>query len=227
MRLLLVEDDTQLAQGVAAALRQSGYAVDWMISGNAANTALQTQDYDAVVLDLNLPGLDGFEVLRQLRRRGRDIPVLILSAREGATARVTGLDLGADDYLTKPFDLPELEARLRALIRRSQGRSGSKLQVGLVTLDTVNRQVESNGSIVDLTPREFGILEILMSRSGHVVSKQHLAERLCEWGEEMSNTAVEIQVHRLRKKLEDSGIALRTVRGFGYLLEAGNDPQPA
>lgn len=230
MRLLLVEDDAQLASGVTAVLRQSGYAVDWLANGSEADTALKTQDYDAVVLDLTLPGCDGVEVLRRLRRRqgrGRDTPVLILSARDGADDRVTGLDMGADDYLTKPFDLSELEARLRALIRRSRGHSDASIHLGGLTLDTVNRQVAFNGMLVELTPREFGILEILMLRAGHVISKQHLAERLCEWGEEMSQSAVEIQVHRLRKKLENTGTVLRTVRGFGYLLEENDGQQPA
>jgi len=219
MRLLLVEDDVPLAEGIAGALRQSGYAVDSLGSGSEADTALLTQDYDAVILDLNLPGLDGFAVLRNLRSRGRDLPVLILSARDGSEARVKGLDLGADDYLAKPFDLPELEARLRALIRRSQGRSGSRLSLAGLTLDSIARRVELHGQPLDLTAREYGILEILALRAGHVVSKQHLAERLCEWGEEMSSTAVEIQIHRLRRKLEGSGLAIRTLRGFGYLLE--------
>jgi two-component system, OmpR family, response regulator len=222
MRLLLIEDDVQLAAGVAAALRLSGYAVDWLASGSEADAVLVTQDYDAVILDLNLPGRDGFDVLRRLRGRGRDLPVLILSARDGAGDRVKGLDLGADDYLMKPFDLQELEARLRALIRRSLGRSGSCLRVGTLTLDTIARRVEIHGKPVELTAREYGALEILVLRVGHVVSKQHLSERLCEWGEEMSNTAVEIVVHRLRRKLDGSGINIRTLRGFGYLLEAGD-----
>jgi two-component system, OmpR family, response regulator len=224
MRLLLVEDDAQLAEGVAAALRQTGYAVDWLAYGNEADTALQAQDYDAVILDLNLPGFDGFEVLRRMRKRqhqgrGGAIPVLILSARDEAKDRVTGLDMGADDYLTKPFDLTELEARLRALIRRSQGRSSASVVLSRLSLDTISRQVKFDGALVELTPREYGILEILMLRAGHVVSKQHLAERLCEWGDELSHSAVEIHIHRLRKKLERTGITLRTVRGFGYLVE--------
>ena len=219
MRLMLVEDDAPLAQGIMAALRQSEYAVDWMASGSAADTALLAQDYDAVILDLNLPDLDGFEVLRRLRGRGRDLPVLILSARDGSDARVKGLDLGADDYLVKPFTLPELEARLRALIRRSRGRAGARLSLGGLSLDTVARRVELKDHPLELTAREYGLLEILMLRSGHVVSKPHLAERLCEWGEEMSSTAVEIHIHRLRKKLEGGGVTIRTLRGFGYLLE--------
>ncbi len=220
MRLLLVEDDALLAEGLAGALRQSGFAVDWLGSGSQADTALLTQSYDALILDLNLPGLDGFEVLRRLRGRGGKLPVLILSAREGAGARVAGLNLGADDYLTKPFDLPELEARIRALIRRSQGLAAARLALGRVTLDTVARRVEAGGAAVDLTAREYGLLEILMQRPGQALSKQHLAERLCEWGEEMSGTAVEVHISRLRRKLEGGGLAIRSLRGFGYLLEA-------
>jgi two-component system OmpR family response regulator len=219
MRLLLVEDDPQLAEGLAGALRQSGFAIDWMTTGGQADAALLTQEYDAIILDLNLPDMDGFALLKRLRGLGTKVPVLILSAREGSSSRVTGLDLGADDYLTKPFDLPELEARLRALIRRSQGHAGARLSLGGVTLDTVARRVELGGAPLELTPREYGVLEILMQRAGHVVSKQHLAERLCEWGEEMSETAVEIHIHRLRRKLEGGGVAIRTLRGFGYLLE--------
>jgi two-component system OmpR family response regulator len=222
MRLLVVEDDAPLAEGLQAALRQSGFAVDWLSSGTQADTALLTQEYDAIILDLGLPGIEGFEMLKRLRGRGASTPVLILSARDGAGVRVAGLDLGADDYLTKPFDLPELEARLRALIRRSQGRAGARLALGDISLDTVERRVEMCGAALDLTAREFGMLEILLQRAGHVVPKQHLAERLCEWGEEMSPTAVEIHIHRLRRKLDGGGVAIRTLRGFGYLLEAAD-----
>ncbi|MDD4881664.1 MAG: response regulator [Gallionellaceae bacterium] len=227
MRLLLVEDDAPLAEGLVEALSQSGYVLDWMPTGEAADTALVTQDYDAVVLDLNLPAMSGFEVLRRLRARKKEVPVLILSAREGHEARVVGLDLGADDYLIKPFNLRELEARLRALIRRSTGRSASRFALGALVLDGVARRVELNGSPVELTSREYGILEILMLRSGHVVAKRFLSERLCEWGEEMSDSAVEIHIHRLRKKLEASSVAIRTLRGFGYLMEVQDGQKPA
>ena len=220
MRLLLVEDDALLAEGLVGALRQSGFALDWFTLGGQAQAALLTQEYDAIILDLNLPDMDGLAVLKRLRARGVNIPVLILSARDGAGTRVTGLDMGADDYLTKPFDLPELEARLRALIRRSQGIAAARLNLGAVSLDTVARRVDSGGMPLELTSREYGLLEILMQRAGHVVSKQHLSERLCEWGEEMTGAAVEVHVHRLRRKLEGGGIAIRTLRGFGYLIEA-------
>jgi DNA-binding response OmpR family regulator len=222
MRLLLVEDDTELANGIACALRQSGYAVDILAYGNEADTALQLQAYDAVILDLNLPGFDGFEVLRRLRKRrqspGEHTPVLILSARDNTDDRVAGLNMGADDYLTKPFDLAELEARLRALIRRSQGQSESRICLGNLTLDMNRRQVLNEDSLIELTPREYSMMEILMLRVGQVVPKQHLAERISEWGEDLSNSAVEIHIHRLRKKLESTDATLCTVRGFGYML---------
>lgn len=219
MRLLLVEDDAPLADGLSKALRQSGYAVDWMPDGNAADTALLTQDFDLAILDLNLPGHDGFEVLRRLRARGKTFPVLILSAREETGDRVRGLDLGADDYLAKPFDLPELEARLRALIRRSGGHAGARLQLGRLCLDTVARRARVDEAPLELTAREYGLLEVLVLRAGHVVSKQQLMDSLCEWDSDMSTNALDIALHRLRRKLEETRVVIRTLRGFGYLLE--------
>lgn len=215
-----MEDDAALADGLANSLRQSGYAVDWMANGSDADAALLTQDYDLVVLDLNLPGKGGFEVLKRLRARHKPVPVLILSARDDARDRVRGLDFGADDYLGKPFDLAELEARIRALIRRSQGAAGSRVALGKLELDTNARRALLDGRLLDLTAREYGLLEILMLRAGHVVAKNMLAERLGEWGEEMSSGAIDIHIHRLRKKIEGGGVTLRTLRGFGYTLEA-------
>ncbi|MDB5815111.1 MAG: DNA-binding response regulator [Rhodocyclales bacterium] len=222
MRLLLVEDDEPLANTLATSLRQGGYAVDWMANGNDAESALQTQTYDALILDLNLPGRDGFQVLQRLRARGTLLPVLILSARDATQDRVASLDLGADDYITKPFDLPELEARLRALIRRSRGRSGSKIAIDGLELDTVARRATVAGTVLDLTAREYGLLELLVVQADQAVSKSQLIASLCEWGEEMSSNAIDIQIHRLRRKLDGSGTAIRTLRGFGYLIESAD-----
>ncbi len=219
MRILIVEDDAILADGVTRALRQAGYAIDQVDSGTAADQALSDSVHDLVILDLGLPELDGFEVLRRLRGRDSRVPVLILTARDAVEDRVTGLDLGADDYLTKPFDLPELEARIRALIRRGQCGTGTTLVVGALQYDTVGRRVLIGGQPVDLSARELGVLETLLLRAGRVVSKEQIVEQLCDWGEEVGINAIEVYVHRVRKKLEPSGISIRTVRGLGYLLD--------
>ncbi len=223
LHLLLVEDDAPLADGLANSLRQSGYSVDWSANGRAADAALMTREYDLVILDLSLPGLDGFEVLRRLRAQNKPLPVLILSARDASAERVRGLDSGADDYLTKPFDLEELEARVRALIRRSQGIASAVIGCAGLSLDTTARRVLNKGEAVELTGREYALLELLVLRAGHVVSKQQIAESLCEWGEEISPGAIEIHIHRVRKKIDGAGVALRTLRGFGYLLETQTD----
>ena len=223
MRLLLVEDDQPLATGLVEALRHAGYSVDWMNNGLDGETALLTQNFDAVVLDLNLPGRDGFEVLRRLRARGSAVPVLILSARDDTVDRVRGLDLGADDYLVKPFELSELEARLRALIRRGQGISSNLVAIGRLNLDIAARRASIGGDQLDLTAREFATLQVLVMRAGQVVSKSQLADSLCDWDQVMTPNAIDIQIHRLRKKLETADVSIRTLRGFGYLLEAGSD----
>ncbi len=223
LHLLLVEDDAPLADGLANSLRQSGYSVDWSANGRAADAALMTREYDLVILDLSLPGLDGFEVLRRLRAQNKPLPVLILSARDASAERVRGLDSGADDYLTKPFDLEELEARVRALIRRSQGIASAVIGCAGLSLDTKARRVLNKGEAVELTGREYALLELLVLRAGHVVSKQQIAESLCEWGDEISPGAIEIHIHRVRKKIDGAGVALRTLRGFGYMLETQAD----
>ena len=223
LHLLLVEDDAPLADGLANSLRQSGYSVDWSANGRAADAALMTREYDLVILDLSLPGLDGFEVLRRLRAQNKPLPVLILSARDASAERVRGLDSGADDYLTKPFDLEELEARVRALIRRSQGIASAVVGCAGLSLDTKARRVLNKGEAVELTGREYALLELLVLRAGHVVSKQQIAESLCEWGDEISPGAIEIHIHRVRKKIDGAGVALRTLRGFGYMLETQAD----
>lgn len=221
MHLLLVEDDIDLAESLAASLRRSGHAVDWVVSGTEAERVLKATDFDLILLDLNLPGKNGLEVLRGLRGRKEPVPVLILSARDETDDRVRGLDLGADDYLAKPFDLSELEARVRALLRRSQAGEGGRVEVGGLLLDAAARCISANGAALDLTAREYGLLELLMLRAGQVVSKAQISERLCVQGEEMSDGAIETLVHRVRRKIEGCPAALRTLRGFGYLLEAG------
>jgi two-component system OmpR family response regulator len=225
MRILIAEDDPVLADGLTRSLHQSDYAVDCVATGDQADHVLLAQNYDLVILDLGLPKLDGFEVLRRLRHRGSKVPVLVLTARDGLDDRVRGLDLGADDYLTKPFDLPELEARVRALIRRGQSGGASVLTHGALQLDTAGRRATLNGASLDLSARELGVLEVLMHRSGRVVNKEQLAEQLYGWDEEVGANAIEVYVHRLRRKLEPAGVVIRTIRGLGYLLEkVPNEP---
>ena len=219
MRILIVEDDPVLADGLTRSLRASDYAVDCLNDGAEADHVLAGQKYDVVILDLGLPKLDGYELLRRLRHRGSKTPVLILTARDTLDDRVKGLDLGGDDYLSKPFDLPELEARVRALIRRGQSGGGSLLTHGALTLDTVGRRATLNGEALDLSARELGVLEVLLMRSGRVVNKDQLAEQLYGWDEEVGPNAIEVYVHRLRRKLEPAGVTIRTIRGLGYLLE--------
>lgn len=222
MRILIVEDDSVLADGLTQALRQSGYAVDWAKTGAEADQALSQPVHDLVILDLGLPVLGGFEVLRRLRARNTPTPVLILTARDALEDRVTGLDLGADDYLVKPFNLPELEARVRALLRRGSGVSAATISLGSLSYDTVGRRVLVGQQPVDVSAREMGVLEALLLRAGKVVNKEQLVEHLCDWGEEVGINAIEVYVHRLRKKIEHSGVQIRTIRGLGYLLESSD-----
>ncbi len=219
MRLLLAEDDSVLGDALSKSLRQSGYAVDWARTGQEADLALTDQVYSLAILDLGLPKMDGFEVLRRLRQRRSKLPVIILTAREALEDRVKGLDLGADDYLAKPFDLPELEARLRALIRRGSEVATPEITVGSMSFNPVDRIVRIDGTPMELSSRELGVLELLMLRAGQAVSKEALVEHLCSWDDEMGDNAIEVYVHRLRKKLEAAGIQIRTVRGLGYMLD--------
>ena|SRR5438105_3420650 len=216
MHILVVEDDAVLADGLVQSLRRVDFAVNRVETGLQADAALSSDPYDLVILDLGLPGLDGFSVLRRLRKRRSRTPVLILSARDSIEDRVAGLNLGADDYLGKPFNLSELEARVRALIRRGQS---SLLIHGSLTLDTVGRRATIRGEPLELSAREFGVLEILMLNPGRVVSKEQIVSCLCEWDKEVGRNAIEVYIHRLRKKLEPEGIVVRMVRGLGYLLE--------
>ncbi|HQT25616.1 MAG TPA: response regulator [Burkholderiales bacterium] len=219
MRLLLAEDDMVLRDGLTRTLQQAGYAVDSAKNGIDADHALAFQNYDLLILDLGLPKMDGLEVLRRLRSHNQTLPVLILTARDAVDDRVAGLDLGADDYLTKPFDLAELEARVRALVRRGQGAHSNLLKHGRILFNIAGRRVYLDDIPLDLSARELGVLEILMLKAGQVVGKEQLAEKLCSWDEEIGPNAIEVYVHRLRKKLEPAGIQIRTIRGLGYLLE--------
>jgi len=222
MRILLAEDDVELAEGLLAALRQSGYAVDWLPSGSQADTALTDTNYDLVILDLSLPGMDGFTVLRRLRERKQATMVMMLTAHDETEKRIHGLDLGADDYMTKPFILGEVEARIRALTRRSRDSGGNAqlmLEYGSLTLDSVGQRILLEGEALELTKREYLLLACLIERSGKVVSKEHLFERIYDWDTESNLSAVEVFVSRLRKKIEASNVRIRAVRGLGYLLE--------
>lgn len=219
MRLLLVEDTIELARWLEKALTQKGFAVDWVADGLAAEHVLQTEEYALVVLDVSLPRLDGLEVLSRLRRRGQNVPVLLLTARAALDDRVRGLNLGADDYLAKPFELDELEARLRALLRRSQGQTSQAQAIGALTLDSEGYFLLAEKPLA-LTPREASILTTLMQRRGRPVSRQHLYEQTFTLADEASPESIELYIHRVRKKLAGSNVAIVTLRGLGYSLEA-------
>ncbi len=213
-----------LGDGLQQSLRQTGYAVDLARTGSEADSALRHAVYDLVILDIGLPNLDGFEVLRRLRGRGAAVPVLILTARDAIEDRVRGLDLGADDYLTKPFALQELEARVRALLRRGQNASSAVIPYGPLRYDSAARRVMVGETLIELSARELAVLESLLLSTGKVVSKEQLVEKLCDWGEQVGTNAIEVYVHRLRKKLEPAGVEIRTIRGLGYLMEKPRDP---
>ncbi len=217
MRLLLVEDDALLGDGIKAGLKQAGFAVDWARDGHAARLALETEEYALLVLDLGLPKVSGMDLLKWLRGRGIHLPVLILTARDTVADRVSGLDTGADDYLTKPFDLDELIARLRALLRRSGGQSTPVLQHGTITLDPAAHQVYKEGKLIEVSAREFTLLHELLLHSGRVQSREQLEQRLYGWGEEVESNSVEVHIHHLRKKLGTD--LIRTLRGVGYVID--------
>ncbi len=219
MRLLLVEDDALLGDGIHAGLKLADHAVDWVRDGEAAHLALLDHEYDACVLDLGLPKRDGLSVLKALRDRGSRLPVLVLTARDASADKVAGLDAGADDYLTKPFDLPELLARLRALVRRAAGGAPPTLAHAGVVLDPGARQVTFNSQPVALSAREFALLEDFLRHKNHIRTRAQLEEGLYAWGEETSSNTVEVYVHHLRKKFGADFI--RTVRGLGYQMGDG------
>jgi two-component system OmpR family response regulator len=219
LRILVAEDDALLADGLVRSLRQSGYAVDWVKTGIEADSALDANEFDLLILDIGLPKKSGLEVLKRLRARDSRTPVLILTALDGVNDRVRGLDAGADDYLAKPFELAEVEARVRALTRRGMAGSPTLLKHGALSYDQVGRVARLNGEPIELSAREVSLLEVFLARAGRLVSKDQLVSHVCEWGEEVSPNAIEVYVHRLRKKLEPGGVRIVTVRGLGYSLE--------
>ena len=216
MRILLVEDDSQLGDGLSIGLRQSGFAVDWLKDGNSADQALQSESFDLVVLDLGLPRLSGMEVLRRARSRGQRMPILILTARDATGDKVSGLDAGADDYLVKPIDLDELSARVRALTRRSVGRAAPLITHGNITLDPAAHSVTHAGLSVELSSREFSLLQMLLENTGRVLTRSQLEQSIYGWGDEPDSNALEVHIHHLRKKLGSE--LIRTLRGVGYTI---------
>ncbi len=219
MRILIAEDDPGLAEGIAAYLRPLGHAVETARSGADAESMLVNERFDLALVDVGLPRMDGFEVVRRMRARGETTPAIIITARDALDDRVHGLDLGADDYLAKPFELAELAARIRAVVRRGQAARSPQLVHGPLVLDTESRRVWLEDEPVELPPREWAVLEILLRRIGKVVSKEHILQSISTWDSELTLNAIEVYVSRLRAKLEPSGIFVRTIRGFGYRLD--------
>jgi DNA-binding response OmpR family regulator len=218
VRLLLVEDDPMVGESIRDGLGQEGYTVDWVRDGKGAETALGAEPYAAVLLDLGLPRMDGLDVLRAARAKRNDVPILVITARDAVADRIKGLDAGADDYLVKPFDLDELAARVRALVRRAEGRAEPIVRHGPITLDPATRAVMLRGRPVELSGREFALLQALLQRPGAVLSRAQLEERLYGWDEEVGSNAVEVHIHNLRRKL--GADTIRNVRGVGYTIPA-------
>ncbi|HXR90970.1 MAG TPA: response regulator transcription factor [Steroidobacteraceae bacterium] len=214
MRLLLVEDDAMIGEAIRTGLKRDGFAVDWVYDGESADRVLRTEAFDLALLDLGLPRKDGLQVLQALRARRQSLPVLIITARDAVSDRVQGLDAGADDYLVKPFDLDELAARIRALLRRKSGRPEPRIEHLGVTLDPATHAVSRDGREVDLSPKEFALLQLLLERPGTIHSRSQIEERLYGWGEEVESNAVEVHIHGLRRKLGADFIL--NVRGVGY-----------
>jgi len=214
MRMLLAEDDAMIGAAVRDRLRSQGFAVDWVRDGRAADAALAGEAYDLLLLDLGLPGREGLAVLKGLRGRGSTLPVVILTARDAVDDRVAGLDAGADDYIVKPFDFNELEARLRAVLRRRAGRASSVIEHGRLSLDLTSHELRQDGTPVPVSPREFALLHALLERPGRILSRAQLEERLYGWGEEVGSNVVEVHIHSLRRKL--GADLIRNVRGVGY-----------
>lgn len=226
MRILLIEDDKLIGDGIKAGLTKLGFNLDWFTDGAVGKNALGSAPYDAVILDLSLPGLDGLDLLRQWRQAGQDVPVLILTARDALEQRVSGLQSGADDYLCKPFALAEVAARLQALIRRRHGQLMPQLTHGNVVFDSATRSVSCNGEQVTLTPRELAVLELFLHNKGRVLARPLIQEKLYNWDDEVSSNAVEVHIHHLRRKLGNGFI--RTIHGVGYTLGMPREaPQPA
>lgn len=229
MRILIAEDDAILADGLMRSLRRAGHAVDWVRNGVEADRAATIGEFDLLILDLGLPKMNGLDALKRLRGRGSLLPVLILTALDGVRERVKALDLGADDFLAKPYSFEELEARVRALTRRTHGGAVAILNHAQLSFDQAGKVARINGVTVNLSAREVALLEMLLQRAGRVVNKAQLVDHLCEWGEEVSANAIEVYVHRLRRKLESGGVKIVTVRGLGYCIEkaASNAPIPS
>lgn len=222
MRALVVEDDALLAEGLTRVLRRAGHAVEHTTTGKHADLLLTNEQFDLVVLDVGLPDIDGFEVLRRLRQRRSSTNVLVLTARDAVEDRVRGLDIGADDYLTKPFSVTEFEARVRALLRRSVPPS-TRWAIGEMTVDFAAKRVRVQDRPIDLTPREWALLELFLTHPGRVLSKDQIADSLFTFDEQLSPNAIEVHVSRLRTKIDPAGARVRTVRGFGYLWESGDE----
>lgn len=217
MRLLLIEDDEILGDGIMSGLREFGYSVDWVGNLSQARSALMTVDYDAMVLDLNLPDGSGLELLKELRNDNRLLPVMILTARDTVEDKINGLDTGADDYLIKPFDLDEMAARLRALIRRNHGRVHPLLKHNNIVMDVAAHQVSVNDTPLELSAREFSLLQLLMENSGKVMSKTRIEDKIYSWDDEIESNSIEVHIHNLRKKLGMDSI--KTIRGVGYVIK--------
>jgi DNA-binding response OmpR family regulator len=220
MHVLLVEDDLVLADGISRVLAGHGIKADVVHDGSAADALLQRMPAAVLVLDIGIPGIDGFEVVRRLRARGSDMPVLLLTARDAIQDRVHGLELGADDYLVKPFATPELVARIKALARRSRSHE-VEAKLGGLSLDSYTKRATVNGEPIELSVREWEVLEFLMQNPSRVISKQQIIDAILPWGEELTLNAVEVYVSRIRSKIVNSGVSIRTIRGFGYMLQAG------
>jgi two-component system OmpR family response regulator len=223
MNVLVVEDDALLAEGLTTALQRADYQVSHAGDGHSAQSALRAYDFDLVILDLGLPDIDGLVVLRDLRHRKSSVPVLVLTARDGVEQQVAALDAGADDYMEKPFDLRELHARVRALLRRSHGDFRQDIGIGPLTVNPFTRTAYLNRERLDLPAREYEVLEALAINTPRAVSKVRLAQRLAINGDDIGDNAVEVYVHRLRRRLQDSSVQIRTLRGVGYAIEAGNE----
>ncbi len=223
MKILVVEDDKVLADGLMTSMMQAGHAADWTDNGEEADIILSSQVYDHVILDLGLPHMDGLQVLERMRKRGIKTPVLILTARDAVEERISGLDAGADDYITKPFNLGELEARVRVLLRRGQCGGTNEICLGSLAVDTVGKKVTVGGRALDLSARELCILEVLLRNIGHVVSKSQILEKMYGWDEDVSENAIEVFIHRLRKKMDGADVSIRNVRGLGYSIIESNE----
>ena len=216
MRILLVEDDSLLGEGLLSGLQRENYSVDWVKNGETALSAISSTDYNAVILDIGLPKMSGLDVLRQSRKQGKVLPILILTAQDAVSDRITGLDAGADDYLTKPFEFEELCARLRALTRRSRGLAEKNICYKNIEIDTAAHNVTHDGKPIQLSRREFSLLEELLSSTGRVLSRSQLEDKLYSWGDEVGSNAIEVHIHHLRKQFGSD--LIKTVRGVGYIV---------